>query len=184
VCFWVSGTGHSTPQTSRTKQRRNFCWRSGIQNGRKIFCGTGNWAWPNALERGRWIFISIANHCGWENGFGCRWFSGWVRDVLLLSDAGWLKKSLDEKTVKTKPVILTFILALPFLEGLKRTIPFIYKDWSGWRESNPHLRLGKPAFYHWTTPAFAALPPSSDFGATSQRGSLRSPLQKGWLAEP
>ena len=58
-------------------------------------------------------------------------FSGWVRCVLLLSDAGWLKKSLDEKPVKTKPVILIFILTLPFLEGLKLTIPFIYRDWSG-----------------------------------------------------
>jgi hypothetical protein len=58
------------------------------------------------------------------------WLLGF-RDVLLLSDAGWLKKSLGEKTVKTKPVILTFILTLPFLEGLKLTIPFVYKDWSG-----------------------------------------------------
>ena len=26
--------------------------------------------------------------------------------------------------------------------------------WSGWRESNPRVQLGRLTFYHWTTPAF------------------------------
>ena len=29
--------------------------------------------------------------------------------------------------------------------------------WSGWRESNPPVQLGKLAFYRWTTPAYSCI---------------------------
>jgi hypothetical protein len=42
--------------------------------------------------------------------------------------------------------------ALPLCQH--RIITKIKLNWSGWRESNPHMDLGKVLGYHYITPAF------------------------------
>ena len=39
------------------------------------------------------------------------------------------------------------------VQARRTTASFSVKKWSGWRESNPRMQLGKLPFCHWTTPA-------------------------------
>jgi len=50
---------------------------------------------------------------------------------ILPAENGSIEIIHSEKNLKNQTRILTFILTLPFLEGLKLTIPFIYRNWSG-----------------------------------------------------
>ena len=53
---------------------------------------------------------------------------------------------------------------------------FVFLGWSGRRESNPRIQLGKLMFYHWTTPAkclyYTALPSKSQEGVRKNLGRI------------
>ena len=70
-CFCVSGTGHSTPQTSRKNDAGILAGDLEFRLADEILL-----RWKLGLtecaETWEVDFISIANHCGWENGLGCR----------------------------------------------------------------------------------------------------------------
>ena len=44
------------------------------------------------------------------------------------------------------------------LQPLIRDSKYVWKKWSGIRESNSRLHLGKVAYYHYTNPAYCLLP--------------------------
>ena len=66
--------------------------------------------------------------------YGIRWFLSWL-DSPITSHHYYILPSQTKKS--------------PF--GLSQFM------WSGWRESNPPVQLGKLAFYRWTTPAYSCI---------------------------